>query len=179
MIIDNSLTPGPKKPIEGETNLPEQEKPAVGETQSAGLLYLNPCKALEEVRKDYLYWTEKLTDSSFALSVAVIGANWAVFGAVNKIINNCYSQISIALVLFGLGIGVVGAKNMGELHRKRIEYAEASPKQWEKEFKDTLGKKDPWPFTRRIEIEGQVLRMFKTWCPLLGGFFFLMALLFN
>lgn len=166
MVIDNSLTPAPKKA-------------AKGGTQNAGLLYHNSCKAIEEVRKDYLYWTEKLTDSSFALSLAVIGANWAVFGAVNKIINNVYSQISIALVLFGLGISVVGARHMGELHRKRIEYAEANPKQWEKEFKETLGKKDPWPFTRRIEIEGYILRIFKTWCPVFGGILFLMALLFS
>src|SRR5947209_1299855 len=54
----------------------------------SGALYQSPGEALKAVREDYLYWTEKLTDTSLQLSYAVIAANWAVFGSVDKLLSN-------------------------------------------------------------------------------------------
>lgn len=45
-------------------------------------------EGLADVRTDFFYWTGKLTDSSFQLSLALIGANWAAFGSFAKIVNN-------------------------------------------------------------------------------------------
>jgi hypothetical protein len=128
------------------------------------------------VREDYHYWTGKLTDCSFQLSIAVIAANWAVFGKVSEVLKNDWSRISIALVVLGLGISLIGAKMMGESLRRRIEYAEANPGQWRTEFQKTHGLNDPWPFTKIMERDGRILRECKTWLPIAGGLFFLLAL---
>ena len=86
------------------------------------------------------------------------------------------AKASIFLVLLELGISVAGAKTMGELHRKRIDYAESDSPRWTKEFINTLGQRDPWPFTREIECLGRCLREFKTWLPIAGGAAFVIGL---
>ena len=144
--------------------------------EPGGPLYADPGDAVKAVRDDYLYWTAKLTDSSFSLSAAVIGANWAVFGAVDRILKNPWSKWSVIVVLIGLGIGLFGAKKMSELHRERMEYAEADPVRWQKEFKETLGQINSWPFSDWIETLGRGLRECRTWLPLVGGILFLIAL---
>jgi hypothetical protein len=143
---------------------------------STEALYRSPHDALKAVREDYLYWTGKLTETSLQFAFAVLAANWAVFGSVDAILNNLWSKLSVSLVVFGLGLGVAGAKWMGELHRKRIDYAESDNSRWKKEFDDTMGKRDPWPFTTGIESLASWMREAKTWLPLLAGVFFLIAI---
>jgi hypothetical protein len=75
---------------------------ALPELQPATGLYGNPQEALKSIRDDYFYWTSKLTESSFVLSLALIGANWAVFGSVDKVRNNIWAELSIAAVIFSL-----------------------------------------------------------------------------
>jgi hypothetical protein len=41
------------------------------------------------------------------LSYAVLGANWAVFGAVDKILTNLYSKLSVLVVVLSLGLSVL------------------------------------------------------------------------
>ena len=101
-------------------------EPGASPNQSeTGHLYETPSDALKAVHEDYHYWTGKLTESSFELSVAVIGANWAVFGSLAGILDNLCAQASISTVIVGLGINLVGAKWLGEMHRERIAYAES------------------------------------------------------
>jgi hypothetical protein len=161
--------------MDAQNNAAQQEKhPSKG---LGSTLYSNSSQALNKVQEDFLYWTEKLTDNSFNLSLAVIGANWAVFGTVDKVMQNLYARASIAIVLIGLGINLIGTKLMSEQHRARVEYAEADPARWEREFKETHGRNDPWPYTKKIETLGRRLRFAKTWLPILGGALFLFALL--
>jgi hypothetical protein len=141
-----------------------------------GALYADATDGLRAVWQDYLYWTGKLTDSSFELSVGLIAANWAVFGSVQKIVANFWAKTSIALVIITLGISLVGAKVMGDLHRRRINYAGENVERWEKECEAALGHRDPWPFTKAIERSGRCLREIKTWLPLIAGGCFLVAL---
>jgi hypothetical protein len=140
-------------------------------------LYKDADEGLKAVREDYLYWTAKLTDSSFQLSLALIAANWAVFGTVQKILNDAYAKWSLALVIISLALSLFGAKCMGELHLHRINYATGNPGRWESEFSAALGRKDPWPFTKGIEILGRGLREARTWFTLVAGALFLVALL--
>ena len=156
---------------------PQANDPAPPTTTTTGALYQSGNDALKAVRDDYLYWTGKLTDTSVQLSYAVVGANWAVFGTVDKILKNQWSQWSIGLVILGLLVNVAGAKWMGELHRRRIEYAEKDAERWEREFNETKGKIDPWPFSDGIESLGRLMREVRTWLPLVGGVLFLIALL--
>jgi hypothetical protein len=138
------------------------------------ILYPSASDALKAVRDDYLYWTGRLTDTSLQLAFAVIAANWAVFGS--QIFAKFWSKLSVGLVIVSLVFGLAGAKWMGELHRKRIEYAETDPSRWQAEFRDTAGKFNPWPFTRKIEWVGRRMRSAKTWLPLIAGISFLVAL---
>jgi hypothetical protein len=142
-------------------------------------LYESPGEALKAVREDYLYWTEKLTDTSLQLSFAVIAANWAVFGSVDKLLSNFWSRLSLGLVISALLLTVFSAKWMGELHRRQVDHAESDLAQWDAEFKANAGKRVPWPFTIAIERLGRVMREMKAWLPLLAGMAFLIALLYR
>lgn len=158
------------------SNLPE--KPLLqAPTGRTGALYGSASEGLKSVQDDYLYWTGKLTDSSFQLSFAVIAANWAVFGSVQGILNNLWAKGSLFLVLVSLALGLLGAKLMGELHRKRVEYAEQDLQRWNEEYAAALVRRSPWPFTKAIERLGRSMRELKAWLPLAAGIAFLVALL--
>jgi hypothetical protein len=142
-----------------------------------GLLYADPSEGLLAVRKDFYYWSTKLTESSFALSLAVIAANWAVFGSLTEIVRNRWSQLSIAVVILALGMNLIGYKRLIDLLRKQIRYANADRKRWDAEFARSLldGKCD-WPYTRSILDTARFFRFWRTWLPLVGGALFLVAL---
>jgi hypothetical protein len=146
------------------------------ESLDEGYLYKNPGAALKAIRDDYFYWTENLTKNSFTLSITIIAANWAVFGSVDHIMINLWSKLSILLVVLCLALNLAGAKILGELHRKRIEYAENDPKRWHNEFIQTKGTNSNWPSTRAIDRIAIWLRGLKTWLPLSSGAIFFIAL---
>ena len=139
-------------------------------------LYDSAGAGLKHVRDDFLYWTGKLTDSSFQLSLALIAGNWAVFGSVQKIASSSWAKASLALVIVTLGLSLVGCNWMGYLHKRQIDYAAKDPAQWEKDFVASYGQAGPWPYTKGIEWLGSGLRKVKTWLPLLSGVCFLVAL---
>ena len=66
---------------------------------------------------------------------------------------------------------------MGELHRKRVDYAAEDVERWERECAASLGRRDPWPFTQEIERHGRGMRELRTWLPLAAGALFLGGLL--
>jgi hypothetical protein len=142
-----------------------------------GALYTSSSDGLKAVRDDYLYWTGRLTDTSFQLSLALIAANWAVFGSVKDLLKAPWARASILLVILSLTLNLLGAKRMGELHRRRIDYAAADSERWEKECAAALGRRDPWPITKDIELTGQVLRELRTWLPFAAGIAFAIAVL--
>ncbi len=143
---------------------------------AASTLYTDAADALKAVREDYLYWTGKLTETSVQMCYAVLGANWAVFGSVDRILTNFWAKLSVLLVVLALGLAVLGSKLIGEQHRDRINYAEADAARWSREFAATAGKRDPWPFTAGIERLASYLRDAKTWLPLSAGVCFVVAL---
>lgn len=154
--------------------MPEDKSKTVTDRNSA--LYSSSTDGLKAVREDFLYWTGKLTESSFELSLALIAANWAVFGSVQRILNSVWAKSSLFLVILSLALNLVGARWMSELHGSRIEYAAENPTRWEKECAAAFGKVAPWPFTKTIERVGFVMRATKTWLPLIAGSLFLVAL---
>ena len=140
------------------------------------MLYKDPQEASKSILSDYHYWTSKTTESSFALSLAVIGANWAVFGSVDKILNNICAEISIAAVILNLVISLLGSGWLGLLLRRRIVYAEKDAPRWEKQFHENKGKSTYWPSTRTIDWSAFMLQAVKILLPVTGGIFFLVAL---
>lgn len=138
-------------------------------------LYDSPQAALKSIGEAYSYWTGKLTESSFALSLAVIGANWAVFGSFDKVLSNIWAGLSIAAVLLTLVISLIGHWYLGEQLRKRIAYAEEDAARWQKEFNENAGKSTPWPSTKTIDNWAWVFRLARMSLPMLGGALFVIA----
>jgi hypothetical protein len=162
-------SPQPTSTAGGQPNASPQVEQATG-------LHESSQAALKSIRDDYFYWTGKLTESSFALSLAVIGANWAVFGSVDKVLNNIWAELSIAAVISSLVISLIGNGWLGRLLRQRIEYAERDTTRWQKEFSENAGKSTPWPSTQTIDCWAAVFRLAKIFLPVIGGAFFLIAL---
>jgi hypothetical protein len=151
-------------------------EPAAIQTR-ASALYSSAGDGAKAVREDYLYWSGRLTETSFQLSLAVIAANWAVFGSVQKLLSNTWSKVSLVLVILSFAVSVLGAKWMSELHLRQVDHAAENIQRWESECRAALGRRDPWPFTRNIERVGRVMRELKMWLTLGAGAAFLVALL--
>jgi hypothetical protein len=140
-------------------------------------LYATSGEALKAVRDDFHYWTGRLTENSFQLSIGVIGANWAAFGSLHTILASCWAKASLSLVLANLAFNALGAKWMSELHGKRVDYATEDITRWEKECNEALGRCVEWPFTASIVRLGRVMRELKTWLPLMAGAALLIGIL--
>lgn len=161
----------PKDPASPKKTATGDEDPAI-----KPWLYPSPADALKAVHERFNYWSAKLTDSSYTLSLAVIGANWAVFGSVDKVLHNVPSELSLLCVILGLGINLVGVKYLAEAHSEQVGVGECDHRGWEAKFLATLGKPDPFPYTEKIVKLARFLRECRVWLPLLGGIFFLVAL---
>jgi hypothetical protein len=148
-------------------------------SQSVRLRYADAAEAQKGVQDDYEYWTGRLTDLSFQLSLAIIGANWAVFGNVAAILHNPWAKASLASIILGIGINLLGTKHLGELLDQRVEYANADHARWEAEYKayakGSAATKN-WPFTAKTDGIARFLREVKTWAPVLAGSLFLIGL---
>ncbi len=143
---------------------------------SSSPLHTSAKEGLEKVQADYLYWTGRLTDLSFHLSLAVIAAHWAVFKDVESLRGCTAALLSISLVIVSVAVSLGGAFCMGELHRRRVECAEANPTAWEREFQESLGTSNPWPSTKLIDSLGWWLRVCRVVLPILASALFLVAL---
>jgi hypothetical protein len=141
--------------------------------------YETSADALRAVGGEFNHWSEKLTDTSFQLSIALIAANWTVFGSVARVLENSWAKGSLFLVVLGLGVSLIGAKWMSEAHRRLYERAEGNLIQWEAEFRNSIGKRVAWPYTDTIEFWGRDLRECKVWMPLGGGALFLVGLVLS
>lgn len=160
------------------TSLPNDHEPAAA-SQRLGWRYSNAGEAQKDVQDDYEYWTGKLTDLSFQLSLAIIGANWAAFGNLDTILHNRWAKASLASIILGIALNLLGTKQLGELLGKRLDHAKADPHQWEKEYaqyREGRGGNGHWPFTATTDALARFLREIKTWAPLLAGALFLIGL---
>jgi hypothetical protein len=117
----------------------------------------------------------QIDGKQFCLSLAVIGANWAVFGSVDKIRDNIWAELSIAFVILSLGISLIGNGWLGQLLRRRIEYAEKNQVRWRKEYQNAA-KSRYWPSTEKIDRLAERFRFAKIALPVIGGALFLIAL---
>jgi hypothetical protein len=139
--------------------------------------FLDPGAARAAVSEYYQSWSKQLTDRSFELSIGLIGANWAVFGGVAKIMSNRWAQGSIAVVVVGLLATLLATWVLTELLRMQVHYALADPARWRSEWEDKGGKLNEWPYTTTIEVVGNVQRLIKAVVPIIGGVLFFLALL--
>ena len=97
--------------------------------------YGSAAEGLQVLNQEFNYWSEKLSDRSFQLSLALIGANWAVFGSGSGIFINPWARLSIFSVILCLGINLVGTRYMSDMLRKQFDYGASDPTMWEQDFK--------------------------------------------
>ena len=135
--------------------------------------YANSDEALKDVQDTYIDWTRKLSETSFQLSLAIIGANWAAFGAVDKILSNVWAKFSLIVVIADLAINLIGTWRMSEILGRKVNYARKDTQGWNKDWGE---KEYPWPFTRESEGLSRFLREVKVWFPLVAAALFFVAL---
>jgi hypothetical protein len=138
-----------------------------GVSQTSGI-YENPGKALEAIVCAYDAWSGSLTNTSLQMCYAVVAGDWLIFGSIDSIRKNHWAIWSLSMVLAALSVNMISAWFMSEWLRKTLENAECD-NDWEKKFTDAAGKRDPFPFTKRIEFTTTALRFVKMICPLMGG----------
>jgi hypothetical protein len=164
-------------PAPGTTVLTESP-PASEEARSRPELFLgyeNSKKALESLRDWYTTWNGRLADRSVEVSYALIGANWAVFGSRDQLLDEPMAKISLVLVVTFLGLNLALTRIGTQMLQRRYYYAESNSSRWDEEYQEALGTRTPWPSTRAIDGVGQLLREIRTWMPLAAGVFFLIA----
>lgn len=140
-----------------------------GETVDS--LYSSPGEALKKVASEYEYWSGRLTETSLQMCYAIIGANWVLFGSMNRILTNVWAKYSVFMVMVALGTNIIGSLALSETLRKRIDYGENDKDRWKKEFDESSQQSSPWPFTSGIDNVGRLMRIIK------GVFTLLAALL--
>lgn len=139
--------------------------------------YKDPQAALQAVGAWFDSWTKQLSDRSIELSYAIIGANWAVFGSTGKLLSSPYAKVSIVVSIFFLGLNLGLTSLIATLLRSRYAYAEDYSALWREEFESSKGKHCPWPSTKAIDNTASILRMARTWLPLIAGGSLLLGIL--
>ena len=152
-----------------EDKIPKNEN-FVGNDQS---VFITAGEALKKLGQDFNDWSSILTTHSVQASYAIIAANWAVHSDANAILVNCYSKWS--LVIF-LGLNLLCTQLMIRMHYRQYIYAEKDSERWQKEFKETRGKRTYWPYTKNIEHLGVFMRWLKVWAPVISAFLFIISL---
>lgn len=139
--------------------------------------YKDPQAALQAVGAWFDSWTRQLSDRSIELSYAIIGANWAVFGSTGKLLSSPYAKVSIAASVLFLGLNLGLTSLIASRLRDRFAYAEDNPVRWKGEFEKSKGKNSPWPSTKGIDNTASILRLVRTWLPLIAGGSLLLGIL--
>ena len=85
----------------------------------------------------------------------------------------------MAIIIGFLGLNLLCTRWMTLLYKERCEYANINKERWEKEFNEAATASSPWPYTKLIENLGFLLRMLKTWAPVIAGILFILSLFFK
>ena len=143
---------------------------AVGKPQRAA--YSDATNALATLGRDFNYWSQKLTDSSWQMCLAVIAGNWAYYGSIDAIMKSRWALISLALIFASLAAALLFSFVMSEAHRNAYYAAEDDWGAWQGRFEryqKGIEKRDPFPANRLIDRLGVFTRALKTTLPLIAG----------
>ncbi|MBN2438511.1 MAG: hypothetical protein JXL20_07905 [Deltaproteobacteria bacterium] len=139
----------------------------------------NEGEALEKIGQDFNDWCFILTSHSLQAAYAIIAANWAVHGTAQEILGNWFSKWSMVFVFLFIGVNLLATRWMICMHYRQFLYAEEDPARWAKEFQESRGKRSFWPYTKKIEYLGIMLRGIKTWAPVLAALLFVLSLFYD
>lgn len=150
-----------------------------GTSAPTSLAYKSPADGLKKIQKDYEYWTGTLTRRSFELSIAIIAANWAAFGTVDRVLSNTWAKCSISVLIVNLVVSLLGALALSEMLHCRWDKAQAAPEAWQKGWQEAANTNKPWPYTRFFQCVARFLQWCKVLLPMFGGVLFLLGLLWS
>ncbi|MGH9353516.1 MAG: hypothetical protein ACRD2G_15375 [Terriglobia bacterium] len=134
--------------------------------------YRTAAEALSTLGRDYNYWSQKLTDSSWQMCLAVIAGNWAYYGSVAAVMESAWALASLAVIFISLAVALLFSFIMSEIHRSAFYVAESDWSAWEQRFdhyRNAVKSRDPFPATRTIDRIGIFTRVIKTFLPLIAG----------
>lgn len=134
--------------------------------------YSNSAEALATLGRDYNYWSQKLTDSSWQMCLAVIAGNWAYYGSVTAVMKSAWALASLAVIFISLAAALLFSFIMSEIHRSAFYVAESDWNAWEQRFeryRNAIETRDPFPATKIIDRLGKSTRVIKAFLPLIAG----------
>ena len=133
----------------------------------------SPGAGTKEVQDAFNAWCEILTAHSLQASYAIIAANWAVHRGLDAILGNAWAKWSMAVVVAFLGFNLLATGWMAYLHYRQMLYAGDDSQRWEREYQQELRY---WPYTKKIENLGCILRVVKVVAPCAAAVLFVISL---
>lgn len=134
--------------------------------------------ATRELHEQFNDWSAAVSKYGQQLALALIAANWAIFGTRAAILLNPFSRWSIAVAVFYLGANLAGAAWITHQFDRRKIYADDDVGRWKRQYQASIGKRTNWPYTAAIDRFGGRMRVVHTIAPILSGILLLISIIF-
>jgi hypothetical protein len=136
----------------------------------------SPGDGAKELQEGFNAWCSILTKHSIEATLAIIAANWAVYGNTEVILDNIWSKWSLIVAVTFLGLNLVGTGWMTFLYNKHRRYADENKIRWKNLYEEADNKTTPWPYTHLIQAVGSISRFLKVIMPFMATTFFIVSL---
>ena len=145
-----------------------------GGAPAAVRIYQSAADGQRVLQSRYEYWTAKINDHSFNVSVSLIAANGAVYSP--RVSTSVSATSSIALARLTLLLSLGGALRMSLRHYSACYGSVNEQGEWARRWKDAeTNKASPWPFTHDIISLGVCMAWSKVVMPCASTIFFLIG----
>jgi hypothetical protein len=132
--------------------------------------------ATKELHEQFNDWSAAIPKYGQQVALALIAANWAIYGSRAAILSNPFSKWSIAVAVLYLGVNLAGVSWMTRQFSKRKLYADEDVARWKREYEASIGVETNWPYTAYIDGFGGFMRCVHTFAPLASGALLLISL---
>ena len=148
------------------------------QSKDNGTRFEHASDATKELHEQFNDWSAAVPKYGLQVALALIAANWAIYGGRAVILSNPLSKWSIAVAVLYLGFNLAGVWWMTRQYDKRKIYADEDVGRWKREYAASVGVTTHWPYTRAIDNFGGLMRYVHTFAPLLSGLLLLVSLFF-
>lgn len=148
------------------------------EAPVAGRIYQSAAEGQKALQSRYEYWTAKINEHSFQVSISLIAANWAVHSS--SVSGSVLAVFSIAFALLTLLLSLGGALGMSLLHYSAFYDSVKNNSKWNERWKDAeRNQASPWPFTHGIISLGIWIAWLKVIIPCVSAILFLLGAIYH
>lgn len=148
------------------------------QSKDNGTRFENASDATKELHEQFNDWSAAVPKYGLQVALALIAANWAIYGGRAVILSNPFSKWSIVVAVLYLGFNLAGVWWMTRQFDKRKIYADEDVGRWKREYADSIGVTTHWPYTPAIDNFGGFMRYIHTFAPLFSGVLLLASLFF-